>query len=290
MSVRRGNSGEGRPSRLEANAYIRGVMAKDAGYGSAKALSEQLGVLGAARGRLGASDAGVVTGSDGKPYQVFAKTGQDYTAMRDDTLKRAGGGTGNARFDDEDAFDAAVAESYGAAAVNDEIAERFTADAHAAHMVGESARIWAEKGAGNALRNAGADLVANKPEVAAKALEAMNITADKLAAKYGPSAAESFKAEIAAQVNGGNLKGALQQLGLTEEQLSGVLKPEVNDWWTAHMPELKDVPVLNAIPNYGYAGAAAAGAGALAYHLMANGLQQQDPAAYATTVQAMNAY
>lgn len=71
------------------------------------------------------------------------------------------------------------------------------------------------------------------------------------------------------------------------------VKPEVNDWWTATSPLLKDIPVLKDIPNWGYVGAAGvglAGGGALAYHLMAAGQQQQNNAAYAAQVQAMNAY
>jgi len=70
----------------------------------------------------------------------------------------------------------------------------------------------------------------------------------------------------------------------------GAVNPEVDNWWTASAPELSDVPVLKEIPRYGLVGAGAIGAGALAYHLMATGQQQQDPAAYAATVQAMNAY
>ena len=68
------------------------------------------------------------------------------------------------------------------------------------------------------------------------------------------------------------------------------IPPEVDNWWTASAPELKDVPVLADIPRWGYVGAGAIGAGALAYHLMAAGQQQNDPAAYAAAVQAMNAY
>lgn len=68
------------------------------------------------------------------------------------------------------------------------------------------------------------------------------------------------------------------------------IRPEVDNWWTASSPLLKDVPVLKNIPNWGYVGAGAAGASALAYHLMTVGQQQQNNAAYAAQVQAMNAY
>jgi hypothetical protein len=277
-----------------ATKYIRDAMAKDAGYGSANSLAEQLGVLGSARKRLGARSAGVITGSDGKPYQVFAKDGQGYDALRNETINRAGQGAGNARFADAAAFDAAVAKSYGEEALTPELMERFTADANSAHNAAEGPRLWAEKATGNALRNVGSDLVSDQPDAAAAAMEAMNITADKLAAKYGPAAAEGFKAEIQGQVAGGNLKGALEQLGLTEEQLSGVIKPEANDYWSAGMDELKNIPVLGGLPRWSLAATAAAAGGAaatgLAYHLMAKGQQQADPVAYASTVQAMNAY
>ena len=68
------------------------------------------------------------------------------------------------------------------------------------------------------------------------------------------------------------------------------IRPEVDNWWTASSPLLKDVPVLKDIPNWGYVGAGAAGASALAYHLLMAGQQQQNNAAYAAQVQAMNAY
>jgi hypothetical protein len=285
--------GKGSQARLFASDYIRGTMARDAGYGEAVALNEQLGVLGAARNRLGARSSGVIVASDGKNYQAFAKKGQDYEAMRQETLSRANGKGDNARFIDANAFDAAVAASYGEERLTPDLADRFVADAYSAHAAAEGPRLWAEKGAGNALRNVGTDLLADKPEVAAQALQAMNITADKLAAKYGAAAAESFKTEIQSQVADGNLKGALEQLGLTEDQLSGVIKPEADNWWTASQSELKDIPVLGGLPRWGLAalggGTTAATAG-LAYHLMAQGQQQSDPVAYASAVQAMNAY
>lgn len=72
-----------------------------------------------------------------------------------------------------------------------------------------------------------------------------------------------------------------------------VIPPEASNWWTATAPELKDIPVLKHIPNWGSvtaAGAGAAGAGALAYHLLMTGQQQRNNAEYAAQVQAMNAY
>jgi len=290
MAAQRRASGGGESSRLFADDYIRRAMAKDAGYGSASPIGEQLGVLGAAHKNLGARNAGVIEGSDGKPYQVFAKNGQDYNTLREDTIKRAGGGTGNARFSDEEAFDASVAQAYGVGAVDDELGKRFAADANAAHKVGESARLWAEKGAGNAVRNVGADLISDKPELQAQAIEAMNITAEKIQMVHGAGAADGFRAQVAAKLTSGSIdaqKEALQELGIAEAQFSTVLKPEVNDAATFEMPYLQDMPLW----GHGLgAGAAAAGAGALAYHLMAAGQQQSDPATYAATVQAMAAY
>jgi len=69
--------------------------------------------------------------------------------------------------------------------------------------------------------------------------------------------------------------------------------PEMDNWWTASQPELKDIPVLGGLPRWGLAalgaGTTAASAG-LAYHLMAQGQQQSDPVAYAAAVQQMNQY
>lgn len=74
---------------------------------------------------------------------------------------------------------------------------------------------------------------------------------------------------------------------------SPAVNPEVDNWWTATQPELKDIPVLGGLPRWGLAalgaGTTAASAG-LAYHLMAQGQQQSDPVAYAAAVQQMNAY
>ncbi|MCE2835442.1 MAG: hypothetical protein LW834_00320 [Cyanobium sp. 49614_E6] len=290
MPAQRRAGGGSESSRLFASDYIRGAMAKDAGYGNANPIGEQLAVLGAARNNLDARSAGVITGSDDKDYRVFAKKGQDYEALRNDTLKRAGGGTGNARFSDAEAFDSAVASSYGAEAVDEEIAGRFAADAHAAHLVADSARLWAEKGAGNAVRNVGRDLISDKPELQAQALEAMNITAEKIQMVHGAAAADGFKVEVATKLTSGDgnaQKEALAMLGIAEDKYGTVLKPEVNDATTFQMPYLQDMPLWGHAIG---AGSAAAGAGALAYHLMVAGQQQQDPAAYAATVQAMNAY
>lgn len=290
MSAQAAAGGGSQGSRQFASKYIKKVMAQDAGYGSASTLGEQLGVLGAARKNLGARSAGVITASDGKDYQVLAKRGQDYGQLRENTIKSAGGGTGNARFVDADAFDAAVAESYGETALSDELAARFTADANAAHNVADSARLWAEKGAGNALRNAGRDLVSDKPELQAQALEAMNITAEKIQMVHGQAAAEGFKAEVATKLGSGD-RGAQQEalamLGFAEDKYDTVLKPEVNDAATFQMPYLQDMPVWGHALG---AASAAAGAGAMAYHLMAGGQQQSDSAAYTAAVQAMNAY
>ena len=74
---------------------------------------------------------------------------------------------------------------------------------------------------------------------------------------------------------------------------SAPINPEVDNWWTASQPELKDIPVLGGLPRWGLAalgtGATAATVG-LAYHQMAKGQQQSDPVAYASASQAMNAY
>ena len=74
---------------------------------------------------------------------------------------------------------------------------------------------------------------------------------------------------------------------------SEAINAEVDNWWTASQPELKDIPVLGGLPRWGLAalgaGTTAATAG-LAYHLMAQGQQQSDPVAYAAAVQAMNAF
>ena len=295
-------------ARLYANNYIRGLMAKDAGYGGANTLGEQLSALSSARTHRDAKSRGVIVGSDGKDYQVFAKKDQDYEALRDDTINRANHGQGNARFTDANAFDAAVAKSYGVDEVNDDIAARFVSDANAAHTAAEPPRLWAEKATGNALRNVGRDLISDKPELQAKALEAMNITAEKIQMVHGAAAADGFKAEVAAKLTSGDgaaQKEALTMLGIAESQFGSVIKPEVastadpvggkeasGDWWSETQPELKDGP-LGGMPRWGLAalgGGAAIGGGALAYHLMAGGQQQSNYGDYAATAQAMNAY
>lgn len=70
------------------------------------------------------------------------------------------------------------------------------------------------------------------------------------------------------------------------------VKAEADDWWSAAQPELQNIPVLGGMPRWGLAatGLGTAAAAGLAYHLMAKGQQQSDPVAYASTVQAMNAY
>jgi hypothetical protein len=70
------------------------------------------------------------------------------------------------------------------------------------------------------------------------------------------------------------------------------IKAEADDWWSAAQPELQNIPVLGGMSRRGLAatGLGTAAAAGLAYHLMAKGQQQSDPVAYASTVQAMNAY
>ena len=88
-------------------------------------------------------------------------------------------------------------------------------------------------------------------------------------------------------------KAPTPEMAATAAANPQAVNPEVDNWWTASQPELKDVPVLGGLPRWGLAalggGTTAATAG-LAYHLMAQGQQQSDPVAYASAVQAMNAY
>jgi hypothetical protein len=75
-------------------------------------------------------------------------------------------------------------------------------------------------------------------------------------------------------------------------EASPAVKGEADDWWSASAEELRNIPVLGGMPRWGLAatGLGTAAAAGLAYHLMAKGQQQADPVAYASTVQAMNAY
>ena len=119
------------------------------------------------------------------------------------------------------------------------------------------------------------------------AFKVMGLTADKLTAKYGSAAGDGFKAEVTAKLQAGRVQEALDMIGATEAQLRTVVKPEVNTIEGFNAPLLKDLPPWGQAAAIGATGA---GAGALAYHLMAQGQQQQSAADYAAMAQAMNAY
>jgi hypothetical protein len=165
-------------------------------------------------------------------------------------------------------------------------------------------------GAMNELRAAGGDRYADDAALAAQAMVQQNLAAQGRFQRLESVESfmdqvredEKFRAEVAPYMGFNPApepapigkdptanEVAAQAPALTEGT-SAPVKPEVNDWFTATVPELVDVPVLGGIPRWGYLGAAGAGGAALAYHLMAGGQQQSDPAAYTAAVQAMNAY
>jgi hypothetical protein len=250
--------------------FLQGYL-KEKAFPGGSSTREDINILGAARNLEEAGGAaGVEYGKD-KPYYPFQR-GKETT---DSVIQR-------------------VAENTGLE-VDDVLSQLGGAEqAEASMRANQKMAASHQAGIGNAVHSAvegvGADLISNNPELRAKAIEAMNITAEKIQMVHGPAASDGFKAQVAAKLTSGNIdtqKEALQELGIAEAQFSTVLKPEVNDAATFQMPYLKDMPLW----GHGLgAGAAAAGAGALAYHLMAGGQQQQDSAAYAATVQAMNAY
>lgn len=136
------------------------------------------------------------------------------------------------------------------------------------------------------LEHAAAMAAAQEAHAAALAEAQRTIDAAKVTPQPSPPATENASATTPPPGGDAPAAAAAARTNANPE----VIPPEVNNWWTATAPELKGIPVLKHIPNWGYVGAGAAGASALAYHLMAAGQQQQNNAAYAAQVQAMNAY
>lgn len=137
-----------------------------------------------------------------------------------------------------------------------------------------------------ALEHAAAMAAAQETHAAALAEAQRAAAAERVRPQSSPPATENASATTPPPGGNGPAADAANKQAANPD----AVKPEVNDWWTATSPLLKDIPVLKDIPNWGYVGAGAAGASALAYHLMAAGQQQQNNAAYAAQVQAMNAY
>ena len=151
---------------------------------------------------------------------------------------------------------------------------------------------WVMEAARQQAQGAGYSVVSREAELREAALRAQLEDAQRMidAAKVAPQPPPPATANAAASTPppGGDAPAAAAAARTNANP--EVIPPEVNNWWTATAPELKGIPVLKHIPNWGYVGAGAAGASALAYHLMAAGQQQQNNAAYAAQVQAMNAY
>jgi len=247
---------------LQEKAYPKGVSSP---------LGEDISILGAARNLEEAGGAAGVEYGKEKPYYPFLR-GKETV---DGVVQQVADNTGLTPAD--------VLSQLGGAE-QAEKSMRANQKLAASHQAGIGNAVH------NAVEGVGRDLISDNPDLQAKALQAMNITAEKIQMVHGQAAAEGFKAQVATKLTSANVdaqKEALAMLGIAEEKYGTVLKPEVNDAATFEMPYLKDMPLW----QHGLgAGAAAAGAGALAYHLMAAGQQQSDPAAYAATVQAMNAY
>lgn len=114
-------------------------------------------------------------------------------------------------------------------------------------------------------------------------LRAMNTSVEKLRAAQGNAAADGFKVQLDTLLGAGKVKEAIAMAGITDQQLKSVIPSNA----------VFDVPLLKDMPPWGQAaalGGAGAAAGGLAYHLMAQGQQQQSSADYAAAMQALNAY
>lgn len=109
----------------------------------------------------------------------------------------------------------------------------------------------------------------------------------RITAKDGKAVADGFEVKLRNMVQGGNVKGALEELGIAAEQLKGVVPPEVNTVEGFSAPLLKNLPAWGQAVAIGGVGGAST---ALAMHLMAQGQQQSSSADYAAAMQALNAY
>jgi len=189
-------------------------------------------------------------------------------------------------FADQAAFDQAIAQAHGADAITDEIRQAALSDAQAHGAMLSSAYQGSGKAAVAALETAGSMLGGDGP-VPDQLFQVMKLTEDKLRAKYGNGAADGLKAEVSAKLAAGDVTGAAELVGLAEEQVRNVIKPEVQTIEGFNAPLLKDMPAWGQAAAIGGVGA---GAGALAYHLMAQGQQQSNSADYAAVMQSLAAY
>lgn len=257
------------PSQEAINFAMR-ELAKKGGFNSdanGRALVTQ------AQDRLGA-DLRLPQAGD-KSFVPAAYGRQGYDDMARNAVK-------SGMFADQAAFDQAIAKAHGAEAITDEIRQAALSDAQAHGQVLSAAYQGTGKGAVAALETAGKMLTGDAP-APDMLFQVMGITEDKVRAKYGNAAADGFQAEVSTLLGAGKVKEAIEKIGITDEQLKSVIPSNA----------VFDVPLLKDMPPWGQAAAlagAGAAAGGLAYHLMAQGQQQQSSADYAAAMQALNAY
>ena len=189
-------------------------------------------------------------------------------------------------FADQAAFDQAIAKAHGAEAITDDIRQAALSDGLAHGSVISAAYQGSGKAAVAALETAGSMLGGDGP-VPDQLFQVMKLTEDKLRAKYGSAAADGLKAEVSAKLTAGDVAGAAELIGMAEADVRNVIKPEVQTIEGFSAPLLKDMPAWGQAAAIGGVGA---GAGALAYHLMAQGQQQSNSADYAAVMQSLAAY
>ncbi len=237
--------------------------------------------------QLGVEMANIPVDQSGKPFYGTieqGKTFQDLAGRVVGNKKSSGtGGYGSvAKYEDS------LAKAYGVDGLTDEVRAKELERAQGRQKFVGSVRGVATDASLTAFENLDSGIAQNIDEAYELLGQLMPTVGEQIRAKAGPAAADGFQARIKAKIQGGDIQGALDEVGLTAEQLKGVIgNPEVNTVEGFTAPLLKDLPPWGQAAAIGATGA---GAGALAYHLMAQGQQQQSTADYAAMAQAMNAY
>lgn len=241
-----------------------------------------------------------------RPYIVTnpRKAFTTYDELADHVVNTNNRGA-NAYFGDRASFDNAALAAYNAvadspaASLTPEVMQRVVDDATVNAKAQHRFRAITSNAVINFVRNTSNGLINPNAVIRTEALKKLGLVSEQLETVYGTAAVNGFKANVGAKLFNGNdaeVREALVELGAAEEQASrffprnapaggGEAPGTANPGF--QMPYLKDLPLWAHATG---AGAAAAGAGALAAHLINSGQQQQDPAAYAAAIAAMNRY
>jgi hypothetical protein len=131
-------------------------------------------------------------------------------------------------------------------------------------------------------------------------LELMGRKMDDLEKLAGPGSTDGLKTQLIEAIDAGDAKGVeavLSAVDINTSQLLtslGASRGNSGDVWSTVPFAESGIPVVDAIPNWGWATTGAIGAGAMgagiANYLSAGGAQQVDPIAYSQAMQARTAY